>query len=77
MVFASVQPKKHSSKSARNIALAGGGDPVMSVCGGGEEGEVHVYAKCGAEVTIHRGEGGGGAHTKHRSKVSEKRLSSS
>ena len=66
--FASVQPKKHSSKQARNIALAGGGDPVMSVCGGGE---VHVYAKRGAEVTIHRQEEGCGARTKHRSKVSK------
>ena len=53
--------------------MAGGGDPVMSVCGGGEEGEVHVYAKRGAEVTIHREKGrGGGAQShssKHRSKV--------
>lgn len=63
----------HSSKPVRNIAVAGGGDPVMSVCGGGEEGEVHVYAKRGAEVTIHRekGRGGGGQphSSKHRSKV--------
>jgi len=63
----------HSSKQVRNIAVAGGGDPVMSVCGGGEEGEVHVYAKRGAEVTIHREKGrGGGAQlhsSKHRSKV--------
>ena len=45
----------------------------MSLCGGGEEGEVHVYAKRGAEVTIHRKEGGGGGAqphgSKHRSKV--------
>ena len=53
--------------------MAGGGDPVMSVCGGGEEGEVHVYAKRGAEVTIHREKGRGGGtqshSSKHRSKV--------
>ena len=45
----------------------------MSLHGGGEEGEVHVYAKRGAEVTIHHEKGGGGGAqlhgSKHRSKV--------
>ena len=73
VVFFSLSSRVHSSKPVRNIAVAGGGDPVMSVCGGGEEGEVHVYAKRGAEVTIHREKGrGDGAQphsSKHRSKV--------
>ena len=45
----------------------------MSLRGEGEEGEVHMYAKRGAEVTIHQEKGGGGGAqlhgSKHRSKV--------